>query len=1342
LKVVEVSLALRRKAPQKKPAVPVVAIGASAGGLPAIKSVFSKIKKWNGGTCIFVQHLEDKSAALAQNVLSKICKQRIIPVTDKLKIKPGAFYLVPPHTIVRIENDEFRVSNARFLDQKLSVIDHLFSEVGKAYRHRSVGIILSGNASDGAAGIKDLNECDGLTIAQNPKTAEFPIMPNAAIATAAVDHVLDPADIGAQIQRYAKFLSGMNQLDDLYALKEQINAAIPSICEILLQKSRHDFKHYKSSTLTRRIQRRMQVLHIDRVEEYIQILNENNEEIETLFSELLINVTSFFRDREAFEALRTEVLEVLLKNNPENQKIRIWVPGCSTGEEPYTIAMLLLEAIESHGKKVEAQIIATDIDEKALNLARKGSYSASIAETVPAHLLAKYFTKRGGRYHVNKELRELCLFSIHNLINDPPFSQLDLISCRNLIIYMGPHLQKKLFPVFHYALRNNGYLFLGTSESLTTHKELFKSLNSKYRIAQRKPSPLKLQDTHIGTSVNTYLAKLNLSSKNPDVDLSAIGQRIALDEMPIKYVVINDEGQILSVSSGISKYVEIAEGPFQNNLIKLVKPSLRAALRTLFSQAKKEKRKAYSEQCVLKTENFAEKVGVIVQPMPQLGEDSALYWVAFQYLGQLNLSKLQNDSVVSNQADSELIDQLEHELSIVRGELDKSVQDLEASNEELKSSNEELLSMNEELQSANEELETSKEEVQEVNTALMRSNSDLENLLAGTQIATLFLDNEMKIRRFTPSVQKLYRVKESDIGREISDFKSLALNNPNYPTAADFNSKDGFEDEIKMPDGTIYLRRVFRYQGPEEVSEGFVATFIEITDQYRLREKITESQKRYEVLFNYSPLPKWTVDIDTLRFIDVNEAAIRHYGFTREEFLSMTLKDIYYTDQYKLLAEKFRDQFASGRHLMFGPVQHKKKDGSLVDVKVSSTDLILDGIKVRVAAIIDITEQSKLEVRLTEAKEAAEAANKAKTRFLANMSHEIRTPLAAIIGFTDLVRNEKLAPAESSEYLDRVSRNAGHLGKLIDELLDLSKIEADKLDLHQTTVNVDSLLDDVFSTVKLKVEHKALDLRLTWLSEKPKFIIADRMRLWQILTNLLSNAVKFTNKGYVNVSFKIHNDTLTIRVKDSGIGMNPEQKEKIFEPFVQADPMVTQKYGGTGLGLALSKKLAQRMGGDIHLVASAVNEGSEFEFHLPIQITDKAAATATHDDENAKKVSLQGKKILVVDDSQDNRILVRLFLKDIGAEISEAIDGADAINHLRSNKFDIILMDIQMPIMDGHESFKKIKQMGIPTPVIALTAHALKEERDRCLNNGFADYLTKPIQRQNLILAMQKQVKS
>ena len=831
--------------------VVVVAIGASAGGTSALKRFFSKFRPINAAIVV-VQHMDESGKDLVREVLHQFTDLPIDEVLHGSSITADRIYVAPPHKLISISDGHFLIQEITEPAQKYGTIDWFMSSLASTVKERAIGIILSGEGIDGSVGLKAISENGGLTLTQDGETAEHPSMPVRAAELGFVDHVSKPEDMSEILSGFVKFLNKLERNSSMAQIQEQIGAAIISICEILLNHTHHDFKHYKTSTMVRRIQRRMLVLQMHSVDEYVALLGTDKQERDNLFNDLLINVTSFFRDPEAFDLLKNEVLKVEFRKIDSKKKFRIWVAGCSSGEEAYTMAILAQEVMAEYGLKNEVQIIATDIDEDALNTARKGEYPLSIADKVSPERLEKYFNRRNGRFVVTRNLREMILFSSHNLINDPPFSQIDLISCRNVLIYLGPHLQKKLIPVFHYALKPNGYLFLGTSEAIGNHKDLFNSINVKYRLAQRRPTAISAQPSHPFNSLRpVYSPHFGEAPKNHEEDLHLIGQRIVLDEFAPRFAIVAEEGNVVSVSAGIQEFLEPTEGTFQNNIIKLVNQNLRLPLRASFSEAKKQKRQIQSQSAVIKTPRGLLKIGIVVQPMPQLGEHTGLYMVVFRDLGIV--AEKDFNAATSSTVDFSMVEELERELSRLRDELDKTVQDLEASNEELKSSNEELLSMNEELQSANEELEISKEEVQSANEDLINANIDVENLLNSTRIATIFLDDELKIKNFTPHIKELYDLLPQDIGRPISSFNSKALKMPPYSNPGDLKSDQVIETQVTMPDGRIFLRRKSAYLNQHGKKAGLVITFIDITDLRR-------SEEMFRTLSNTVPQMIWSTD--------------------------------------------------------------------------------------------------------------------------------------------------------------------------------------------------------------------------------------------------------------------------------------------------------------------------------------------------------------------------------------------------------------------------------------------------------------------------------------------------
>ncbi len=640
-------------------------------------------------------------------------------VEHSVKLRSNCVYIACEPAVLTIEHGTLHIAPLPASGLPAPA-DHFLSSLADDLKQQAVGIVLSDATSDGLLGLKSINDAGGMTIVERPTDGQAAGLSLTQINSSGIDHVLPLADIAIELGRYCAHVLSFNEDEGESELNKQIIEAIPMIADAVERHTSHNFRHYKVSTLARRVKRRMQVLKQPSVSSYVDVIAASRDEAGKLFRDLLISVTCFFRDPDAFQAFETQVVPKLLANRQNEDVLRVWVAGCATGEEAYTLAMVLNDAIERSRQPISLQIFATDLDERALQVARSGSYPVAIAEDVPADRLKKYFIKRGMRYVVSKPLRDCVIFSSHNLISDPPFTKLDLISCRNLLIYLGAHLQKKLIPLFHYALRPGGFLFLGPSESMSNHKELFRTISAKHRITQRKSTSISSppHDALRGTLARSP----QVTDQSAQIDLHQLGQRIALDEFSAQWAIVDEDAQILSLSADTSPFLKLAEGSFQNNIIKMASAGLRVGLRTAFAEAKRKKRQIVHDNLSLRTSAGIQRVVVTVQPMPQVGQDSGLYYVAFQTVGKPLVRDTEESSSgelnLAGPNNAALVEQLERELASTREDLERTVQELETANEELKSSNEELLSMNEELHSANEELETSKEEIQASNDAL------------------------------------------------------------------------------------------------------------------------------------------------------------------------------------------------------------------------------------------------------------------------------------------------------------------------------------------------------------------------------------------------------------------------------------------------------------------------------------------------------------------------------------------------------------------------------------------------------------------------------------------------
>jgi two-component system CheB/CheR fusion protein len=939
----------------------VVGIGASAGGSEALQAFFAALPPDTGLAYVVVQRLDPLNPQALTELLPKVTPLPVAEARTGDILAPDHVYVAAPESVIRMDGDTVRVSPASTPDELRNPIDALLHSLAESRQAAAVGIVLSGSGTDGSFGLKAVSDAGGLTLAQDPGTAHADAMPRYATSIGAADRVLPPDKMPDELVAYARHVRALAAAGDGDALHQQISTALGAVCKVLLEATDHNFQHYKTSTLVRRIGRRMQIHRIRSADQYVERLRNDRDEVAGLFKELLIGVTAFFRDPDAFDALAQQVLPQLFQDRAPADPVRIWVAGCATGEEAYTLAILVRERLDRVAHPPEVQIFATDINERALAVARQGAYPLAIAEDVSAERLKRFFLRKGSQYHVVKELREVCLFSAHDLIRDPPFSRLDLVSCRNLLIYFGPHLQKKLIPLFHYALRAGGYLFLGPSETISAHRELFRPVDVKHRISHRLPTAVR-SSAILGPTTGSRPGHRPAEGKLPgEPDLHLVMQRIVLDEFAPRSVVVNAEGQILCASGGLEKFLEIAAGTFRNNVVKLARPGLRVALRSAFAEAVNTSRTVAQEYITLKTADGVHRVRLTVQPMPQLGEESGLYLVVFQDAGPV-APPVEGRAHTPAGADAveALIDQLERELRTTREELETSIQDLEAANEELKSSNEELLSMNEELQSANEELESSKEEIQSAHDAQARANADLENLLASTQIATVFLDDDRRVYRFTPAITAIYNLLPGDVGRHLSDITPKARDLVPLPDPRALRTQSvADESEVRTDDGRWFIRRALPYRTHQGRQEGMVVTFTDVT-------AMKEVEARARDLADLMKLaPVLVRDLDD-RIVFWDRGAEQLYGYTAAEAVGQVSHDLLRTTLPRPFQELRAELVRTGQWQ--GELTHRRKDGS--EIAVVCRWVYRPPAAGRSAAILvaaaDITDRRRMEAALRE----------------------------------------------------------------------------------------------------------------------------------------------------------------------------------------------------------------------------------------------------------------------------------------------------------------------------------------------------------------------------------------
>ena len=839
---------------------PVVGIGASAGGVEALQAFFEPMPADPGMAFIVVTHLGEGYESSLPQILSRSTEMPIAAMQDGGAIEPNHVYVLGPGAVPTLRRGRLRLNPRSAGRREFNTIDVFLASLAEDRGEYSVAVILSGTGHDGTLGVKAIKEKGGLTVAQmtDHTAPRYPDMPASAIASGAIDLKIPVQHMAGKLIEYAR---GLGTLDistrrNNGTERERISRARQAICDILRDEVGHNFSGYKERTFLRRIERRMQVLELRDIDDYVERLRSDHQEATRLFEDLLIGVTAFFRDKDAFEALAEQVIPPLFEGKAATDQIRVWVPGCATGEEAYSIAILLLEHMAALKARPKFTVFATDIDDPAIAVARSARYPAAMLQDVGAERIDRFFTGDGVSYTLSKEVRDRCIFSSHSVIRDPPFSRIDLISCRNLLIYLAKELQQQLVPVFHYALRPGGYLFLGTSETLTEHGELFTAIDKKHRVFRRRD----LLGVHPGIPMRIPARRQGLLELKPAVrDDNALPLRHVVESRVIEqfapaHVVVTRDGDVVHFSTRTGKYLESAPGAPAWNVVTMARRGLRLDLRLALTEAVETRGMIRRAGIHVELDDRTQIVDMVIDPLPD-HDVEPLFLIIFSDVG----TPVTHDRIVPAPSAEQTAptEQLERELRESRERVQSAVEEYETALEELKSSNEELVSINEEMQSANEELETSREELQSVNEELNavnnelqrnieeldRANNNLRNLFEGTQIAIVFLDKRLVIRSFTPAIKDIFNLVDSDRGRPLTDIVSeiadLDLRHEVEPVLRRGQSR---ERRVMRRDGKAhYLMRVLPYRTSDQGMDGVLVTFTDIT-------RITEFEEYQEEL--------------------------------------------------------------------------------------------------------------------------------------------------------------------------------------------------------------------------------------------------------------------------------------------------------------------------------------------------------------------------------------------------------------------------------------------------------------------------------------------------------------
>ena len=852
--------------PQARGLFPIVGIGASAGGLEALEHFLRRVPAASGMAFVIVQHLDPTHKGIMPELLQRTTGMRVIQVKDRTRVQPNCVYVIPPNKDMSILHGVLHLLEPVAPRGLRLPIDFFLRSLALDQQERSIGVILSGMGSDGTLGLRAIKEKAGVVLVQEPATAKFDGMPRSAIDAGLADMVAPVAELPGKIMAYLQRtpLAAKSEV----ALEDKTQSALEKAVILLRAHTGHDFSFYKQNTLYRRIERRMGLHQIDRISTYVRYLQENSQELDLLFKEILIGVTNFFRDPAAWEQMREQVIPGLLANRSPGHTLRAWVPGCSTGEEAYSLAMVFKEVLEQAKPKgnFALQVFATDLDRDAIDKARQGFFPDNIAADVSPGRLSRFFARDEHGYRVRKEIREMVIFALQSLIMDPPFTKLDILSCRNLLIYLAPEMQKKLIPLFHYSLNPGGILFLGGAETIGGFTDLFAPLGGKSRLFRRKesaalPEPLEFPTSFSAPSPGGPETR---PEQKPPPSLQALADQLILQRYAPPAVLLNDKGDILYISGRTGKYLEPAAGKANWNIFAMAREGLRYELTGAFQKALRQKGPVALRGLRTGTNGGEQYVDTTIQRLEEDGPLQGLLMIVFTDVTAPAGTKVAGRSP-KTPAHAPRLAELERELQEAREEARTTREEMQTSQEELKSTNEELQSTNEELQSTNEELTTSKkemqslnEELQTVNTELQTkvddlslANSDLKNLFNSTDITTVFLDGDLNVRRFTPQATKIIKLIPGDVGRPITDLAS----DLQYPELAEdarevLRTLLSAEKPIESEDGRWFTVRIMPYRTLNNRIDGVVITFADITAaktiEAQLRSQRASPEKRVD----------------------------------------------------------------------------------------------------------------------------------------------------------------------------------------------------------------------------------------------------------------------------------------------------------------------------------------------------------------------------------------------------------------------------------------------------------------------------------------------------------------
>jgi two-component system, chemotaxis family, CheB/CheR fusion protein len=1426
---------------------PIVGAGASAGGLEAFTQLLKYLPDDTGLAFVLVQHLDPRHESQLVDLLSRATRMPVIEAADRMAVRPDHVYVIPRNTNMAIAQGRLTLTPRGETPGPHLPIDTFFRSLAKDQSARAIGVILSGTGSDGALGMAEIKAAGGITFAQDQVSAQYASMPHSAIVGGCVDFVLPPAEIArelARIGRHPYLLPPAAESPPLLAGNDdqfrRVLAQVRAVFGV-------DFTQYRDTTIMRRVRRRMVLHSTNSLAEYARRLEGDRSEVEALYHDLLINVTRFFRDPELFESLKSRVFPEILQSKPRGQPIRVWVAGCSTGQEAYSLIITLLEFLEAKPVCPPIQIFATDLsDAVSLAHARAGLYPESIEAEVSPERLRRFFTKEDGRYRINKSIRDMCVFARQNVAADPPFSRLDLVSCRNVLIYLAPPLQRRVIPTFHYALNPTGFLVLGTAETVGGFTDLFEVVDRQQKIYNRKTTVARPYP-HFATKAFPVGVPAGGAGPHPPLpaDWEREADRVVLGRYAPAGVLVNDQLEILQFRGRTSSYLEPAPGEASLNLLKMAREGLFAAIRGAIDAARTQGTAVRRPGARIEDNQQVRDVDVLVIPVRLPGADPSCFLVLFeeatpsqapgdrrQATGKAPapdvlappspvVSRLSpvawrrrwlgsgtrpasppaagrspsngTPTAETTPPDDREVAQLRQDLAATGEYLQSIIEQKEVAYEEMQSANEEILAANEELQSTNEELETAKEELQSVNEELTTINEqleirnqeltqltdDLSNLLGSADLPVVMLGRDLRIRRFTAIAGQLLNLLPTDVGRPLGDLKP-AVDAPDLEAMIRevMETAQLREREVRDRQGRWYALRIHPYRTAEHKIDGAVVVLLDIDEVKRAQEQLREARDYAQAIVDTVQEPLLVLNAD-LRIDKANHSFYEAFQVSSPETEGQLIYELgsgqWDIPELRVLLEEilpanrsFAD-FAVRHHfpgiglrtMLLNAHRLQREDDQPPRILLAIEDITARQQAEEAQRFLAV-ENARLSQELQEADRRAaltvenarlyrelQAADQRKDEFLAMLAHELRNPLAPIRHAVQLL--QRLGPDVPHLVRAReiIERQVIQQSRLLDDLLDVSRISRGTIMLRPERLDLVRLVRDAMEDSRTALEEAGLTLTLE-LPEEPVWVEGDPTRLAQVMSNLLQNAVKFTDRGgRVTVGVQVFrcsgvqeggssasgdlntrtpehlNTHVAITVRDTGIGIAPELLPHVFEAFTQAERSLDRSRGGLGLGLAMVKGLVEQHGGEVRAESAGLGHGTAFTLRLPV-----ATAPAVAAEPSAPVAMPSGpRRILIVEDNRPAAETLRDLLKLSRHTVEVAYSGSDAVRAALQFQPEVVLCDLGLPGMDGYQVAAALRQNPATANVrlIALSGYGQEEDRQHSREAGFDLHLVKPV---------------